>query len=195
MYLYNSPEYAETNFAAMKIGGVPINVNYRYLDDELHYLLENADIEALVFHSSLGDRVARVCDRRQAYIEEAAGQPTSQMIEHASKVRGIGEGGCKPGAHVSPRCFPPPGRAAGAVRGAQRTGGAGRGGGAGRRAEAAAVGRRRVDEPIEQQGVRCGNGYTDHLGARERPSKGWLRIRNVFSDGALPRRFRVSLRR
>ena len=38
MYLYNSPEYAETNFAAMKIGGVPINVNYRYLDDELHYL-------------------------------------------------------------------------------------------------------------------------------------------------------------
>ena len=38
MYLYNSPEYAETNFAAMKIGGVPINVNYRYLDEELHYL-------------------------------------------------------------------------------------------------------------------------------------------------------------
>ena len=63
MYLYNSPEYAETNFAAMKIGGVPINVNYRYLDEELHYLLENADVEALVFHSSLGDRVARVCDR------------------------------------------------------------------------------------------------------------------------------------
>ena len=63
MYLCNSPEYAETNFAAMTIGGVPINVTYRYLDDELHYLLENADVEALVFHSSLGDRVARVCDR------------------------------------------------------------------------------------------------------------------------------------
>ena len=63
MYLYNSPEYCETNFAAVKFRGVPINVNYRYLDDELHYLLENADIEALVFHSSLGDRVARVKDR------------------------------------------------------------------------------------------------------------------------------------
>ena len=59
MYLYNSPEYCETNFAAMKVRGVPINVNYRYLDDELHYLLDNADIEALVFHTSLGDRVAR----------------------------------------------------------------------------------------------------------------------------------------
>lgn len=63
MYLYNSPEYAETNFAAMKISGVPINVNYRYLDEELYYLLDNADCEALVFHSSLGDRVARVCHR------------------------------------------------------------------------------------------------------------------------------------
>ena len=63
MYLYNSPEYCETNFAAMKIRGVPINVNYRYLDDELHYLLDNADAEALVFHSSLADRVARVRSR------------------------------------------------------------------------------------------------------------------------------------
>ena len=62
MYLYNSPEYCETNFAAMKIRGIPINVNYRYLDDELAYLLDNADMEALVFHSSLGDRVARVRD-------------------------------------------------------------------------------------------------------------------------------------
>jgi 3-oxocholest-4-en-26-oate---CoA ligase len=60
MYLYNSPEYCETNFAAMKIRGVPINVNYRYLDNELLYLLDNADVEALVFHTSLGDRVARV---------------------------------------------------------------------------------------------------------------------------------------
>ncbi len=63
MYLYNSPEYCETNFAAMKIGGVPINVNYRYLDDELAYLLDNADVEALVYHRSLGDRVSRLMGR------------------------------------------------------------------------------------------------------------------------------------
>jgi fatty-acyl-CoA synthase len=60
MALYNSPEYCEANFAAIKIRGVPVNVNYRYLDRELAYLLDNADVEALVFHSSLGDRVARV---------------------------------------------------------------------------------------------------------------------------------------
>ncbi|MET0326354.1 MAG: acyl-CoA synthetase [Ilumatobacteraceae bacterium] len=63
MYLYNSPEYCETNFAALKIRGVPINVNYRYLDNELHYLLDNADVEALVFHTSLADRVAQVHER------------------------------------------------------------------------------------------------------------------------------------
>jgi fatty-acyl-CoA synthase len=47
----------------MKTRGVPINVNYRYLDEELWYLLDNSDSEALFFHSSLGDRVARVVDR------------------------------------------------------------------------------------------------------------------------------------
>jgi acyl-CoA synthetase (AMP-forming)/AMP-acid ligase II len=63
MYLWNCNEYLETQFAGMKIRGVPININYRYLDDELLYLLENSDAEALVFHTSLSDRVARVKDR------------------------------------------------------------------------------------------------------------------------------------
>ncbi|MCB0998012.1 MAG: acyl-CoA synthetase [Acidimicrobiales bacterium] len=60
MYLYNSTEYCETNFGAMKFGAIPINVNYRYLDDELRYLLDNSDAEAVVFNTSLGDRIARV---------------------------------------------------------------------------------------------------------------------------------------
>jgi 3-oxocholest-4-en-26-oate---CoA ligase len=63
LYLYNGNEYLEAHYAAFKMRGVPVNVNYRYLDDELSYLLDNADAEALVFHSSLGDRVARVADR------------------------------------------------------------------------------------------------------------------------------------
>ena len=63
LYLYNSVEYLETQFAAFKQRCVPVNINYRYLDDELLYLLENSDAEALFFHSSLGDRVARVMER------------------------------------------------------------------------------------------------------------------------------------
>jgi acyl-CoA synthetase (AMP-forming)/AMP-acid ligase II len=63
IYLYNGNEYLETQHAGFKLRGVPVNVNYRYLDDELWYLLDNADAEALVFHASLGDRVARVAPR------------------------------------------------------------------------------------------------------------------------------------
>lgn len=51
LYLYNAPEYMEAAFAAMKAGLVPVNTNYRYLSDELHYLWDNADAEAVVFHA------------------------------------------------------------------------------------------------------------------------------------------------
>ena len=60
LYLYNSPEYLIAQYGAMKERVVPINVNYRYLDNELTYLIENGDIEVLVYHASLADRVARV---------------------------------------------------------------------------------------------------------------------------------------
>ena len=35
LYLYNSPEYLQATFAAVKVGLVPVNTNYRYGDDEL----------------------------------------------------------------------------------------------------------------------------------------------------------------
>lgn len=63
LYMYNGNEYLEAQFAGFKMRGVPVNVNYRYLDEELWYLLDNSDAEALVFHSSLADRVERVIDR------------------------------------------------------------------------------------------------------------------------------------
>jgi fatty-acyl-CoA synthase len=63
LYLYNSPEYLIAQHGAFKHRAAPINVNYRYLDDELCYLLDNCDAEALVFHSSLGPCVERVRDR------------------------------------------------------------------------------------------------------------------------------------
>jgi acyl-CoA synthetase (AMP-forming)/AMP-acid ligase II len=46
--LTNRPEYLETFYAALKLGAVPVNVNFRYQAHELHYLLDNADARALV---------------------------------------------------------------------------------------------------------------------------------------------------
>lgn len=63
LYLHNCPEYLVAQFGAFKHRAVPVNVNYRYLDDELAYLLENSDAEALVYHSSLSECVSRVRDR------------------------------------------------------------------------------------------------------------------------------------
>jgi acyl-CoA synthetase (AMP-forming)/AMP-acid ligase II len=51
-YLHNGPEYLESYFAAFKVAAVPVNVNYRYGPAELLYLLDNADAEAVVFHTS-----------------------------------------------------------------------------------------------------------------------------------------------
>ncbi len=63
VYLYNSPEYLQTTFAAMKAGLVPVNTNYRYGDDELSYLWDNADAVAVVFHGAFAQRVEGLLDR------------------------------------------------------------------------------------------------------------------------------------
>jgi len=63
IYLYNSPEYLETTFGATKVGMVPVNTNYRYADDELAYLWDNADAIAIVFHGVFTERVERVRER------------------------------------------------------------------------------------------------------------------------------------
>ncbi len=63
LYLYNCNEYEETSLATFKMRGVHVNVNYRYLEDELAYLLDNADAEIVVFHGSLGDHIAAVRER------------------------------------------------------------------------------------------------------------------------------------
>ncbi len=57
MMLYNCPEYLETTFACLKTGLVPVNTNYRYREDELVYLWDNADAVAVVFHGVFADRV------------------------------------------------------------------------------------------------------------------------------------------
>ncbi len=63
LYVYNATEYLETCFAAFKLRAIPVNVNYRYLADELRYLLDNADAEALVYHGALAERVQAVRER------------------------------------------------------------------------------------------------------------------------------------
>jgi fatty-acyl-CoA synthase len=83
-YLHNCNEYSEGVYATFKLRGVPVNVNYRYLEDELVYLLDNSDAEAILFHGSLGDRVAKVRDRAplvKIWIQVDDGSPHQEFAE------------------------------------------------------------------------------------------------------------------
>jgi acyl-CoA synthetase (AMP-forming)/AMP-acid ligase II len=41
---------------------VPVNINYRYVEEELRYLFDNADLKGLVYSQEFGPRVAAVID-------------------------------------------------------------------------------------------------------------------------------------
>ncbi len=60
LYTYNHPAYMEGVYAAFKAGLVPVNVNYRYREDEVRYLLENADAEIVVVHEEFLPILQRV---------------------------------------------------------------------------------------------------------------------------------------
>src|SRR4051812_49759958 len=62
-YLYNGPEYLESVYASMKAGLVPVNTNYRYGDEELVYLWDNADTVAVMFHGTFTERIEAIRSR------------------------------------------------------------------------------------------------------------------------------------
>lgn len=55
--LYNDAAYLESVYALFKLRATPVNVNYRYLVNEVAYILNNSESEVLVYHASLSDRV------------------------------------------------------------------------------------------------------------------------------------------
>lgn len=74
LYMHNSNEYAEAHFGAFKMRGVPINVNYRYGVEELVYLFDNADAEAVVYearYASLMDAARKRLPKLRCLIQVA----------------------------------------------------------------------------------------------------------------------------
>lgn len=62
VYALNGHEWVETMLAAFKIRARVVNINYRYVDDELRYLFDNADLVALVVQRGFAGRVAKIRD-------------------------------------------------------------------------------------------------------------------------------------
>ncbi|MFJ4641884.1 acyl-CoA synthetase [Streptomyces hygroscopicus] len=63
LHLCNGVEYLQTALACLKIRAVPVNVNYRYVEEELVYLYRDADLAALVYDAEFGARVAAALPR------------------------------------------------------------------------------------------------------------------------------------
>ena len=58
--LYNGNEYLEGMLGAYRARVAPFNVNYRYVGEELRYLLDDARPRAMILHSSLAPTLAEV---------------------------------------------------------------------------------------------------------------------------------------
>jgi 3-oxocholest-4-en-26-oate---CoA ligase len=63
LYLLNGPEFLEANLGGYAARTAPFNVNYRYVADELTYLLEDASTAAIVYHARFSPTLAEVLPR------------------------------------------------------------------------------------------------------------------------------------
>src|SRR6266536_2780709 len=104
LHLYNGVEYVEGMLAAFKLRAVPINVNYRYVEEELRYLLDDSDSKAIVFHSEFAPKLEAVRSRLPLLhtfvavedgtaggLDALAAVDYEQALAHASPERGFGE--------------------------------------------------------------------------------------------------------
>lgn len=57
IYALNCAEWVETAWATFKLRAVWVNINYRYVEDELRYLFTNADLKALVHQKKYSENV------------------------------------------------------------------------------------------------------------------------------------------
>ncbi len=57
LYLYNGTEYLEGMLGAFMARVAPLNVNYRYVEEELLYLFRNSRARAVVYHAEFAPRI------------------------------------------------------------------------------------------------------------------------------------------
>jgi 3-oxocholest-4-en-26-oate---CoA ligase len=60
LYLLNGNEYLEGMLGAFKARCAPVNVNYRYVTDELRYLFADAGVRGLIYHAAFAPMLSEV---------------------------------------------------------------------------------------------------------------------------------------
>jgi acyl-CoA synthetase (AMP-forming)/AMP-acid ligase II len=97
IYSYNSVEWVETAWAVFKLRAIWINVNYRYVKDELRYLLTNADLKAIVHQREFSPLVTTLLPelpelRHVVVVEDGTNvEPTPGAIPYEDALAGQSE--------------------------------------------------------------------------------------------------------
>lgn len=81
LYLYNCNEYLEAMLACFKLRAVPININYRYVEDELLYIFTNSDMVACIHNQEFSPCIDAI----------RAGAPAVKCYVHVAD-----DSGCDP---------------------------------------------------------------------------------------------------
>ena len=98
IYAYNSVEWVETAWAVFKLRAVWININYRYVKDELRYLLTNADLKVLVHQREFSPLVTALLPelpglRHVIVVDDGSDvEPTPGAIGYEEALAGQAEG-------------------------------------------------------------------------------------------------------
>lgn len=84
IYAYNCVEWVEALWAVFKLRAVGININYRYVEDELRHLFDNADLVGLIYGREFAPRIAAAREalpkvRFSIAIEDGSGADTSAL--------------------------------------------------------------------------------------------------------------------
>ena len=84
-YLRNQPEYTEGLAACFKGRLTHVNVNYRYLEDELYYIFDNSDATVVLFDVEFMDQVVKVQPRLpevQTWIQIGGGETADFAVAY-----------------------------------------------------------------------------------------------------------------
>jgi len=83
LHLFNGPEYVECMLAAFKLRAVSINLNYRYVADELRQVCDDADLVMVITQAELAQVAADACkglDKVQTLVAVADGADASSVL-------------------------------------------------------------------------------------------------------------------
>ena len=88
IHLFNRAEWIETMLGLFKLRAVPVNVNYRYVADELAYLFADAELRAVVTEPEFGEVIERIRPALTLLDHVVVpGAPFEDLLAAASDVR------------------------------------------------------------------------------------------------------------